>query len=205
MINRPALLGALLVVAALYLLVRPEPCPSPRSTPAKLNLDAPTLSTRWGLPISVSVKARSTPLVGQPLTLEVHGYNGHRNGRFRAWLEAPPGAMEPLDGPSEWEGDLGLGQEWVHQFRVTVLSKEPFAVRARLKLLTPEVDHLPPGESALVLYPFEMVGGVVRHHWNLKTGLAVGAPAPELTRGSDGRESVRHSVVGATATYGSAR
>lgn len=121
----------------------------------------PGLVRRCGIksPVKVSIRALSTPLVNQELTLEVITANGADAGPVRTWLRLPPG-LEALE-PTEWTDTLPHAATARHQTRVRVAVGTPLPITAKA-----DTANQLTGEGYVTLYPLEVTPAGVRAKWS---------------------------------------
>ena len=134
--------------------------------------------------LAVSVRALSTPLVGQDLVLEVTTGNGRAAGAVRSSVRLPTGLDAAAD--AAWVDVMTQGQIVRHRVTVRVTSGAPLALTAKAASLDPAAAAEPPGEGYLTLYPLELTPGGVQAHWSATTLRALddlGPPAITMRTG----------------------
>jgi len=116
-------------------------------------------------PLTISVRALGTALVGQPLTLEITARNTRLPGPFECRLRVPDGALVPLDGELAWSPDLPPGQAVTWTTRVRPATSDAIPITAKVRSLAPPYDAIAPRESYLTLYPFDASRGGLSAGW----------------------------------------
>lgn len=138
--------------------------PSIPATPAHQRIAAgatPATGKQCGIksPVKVAVRALSTPLVGQDLTLRVTVANGADAGPVRTWLRLPPG-LDAAANP-EWTDTLAHGGAAVHELTVRVNSGVPLPITAKAEAAGQLI-----AEGYTTLYPLEVTPAGVRAFWS---------------------------------------
>ena len=136
-------------------------------------------------PLSVSVRALGTAVVGQPLTLEVTAHNAGLPGPFECRLRVNDGMLVPLDGDLAWTRDLPPGQDVTWTTRVQPAVADAIPLTAKLRSLTPPYDAMAPREGYLTLYPFDRGPGNRSAKWEIPVHLRVPGRALVTLPGGD--------------------
>lgn len=117
----------------------------------------------FAYPLEVTVRAGSTPMVGEELALTIAVLNRGAGGTYDCALSFPAGALEPLDGPVSWTRDLPGGAQTEWTVRVKVASADPIQVLATAHGHEPPRWHV---RGGVTLYPFQMAQGRLSAAWD---------------------------------------
>lgn len=191
-----SLLLTTLVMAGLY---HARPSSSALVAPVPRRLEIPAVRTQCGkhVPLRITVRALSTPVLGQDLVLQFDAQNRGLTGPFECRLRVNDTMLTPLDEPLSWTRELPEGQVVSWTARVRVNFPGPIPITAKVRSLAPACAGLPPVEGYAILYPFDGTSGQLRPTWNESTLQPLSKPALKTLKLSDTTSAV---VVG-TVTY----
>jgi len=142
------------------------------------------------VPWRVNLRAKSTPLVGEELHLELIGQAGPKAGRFRTAIDPKNGGLEPVAGSLSWIDDLPEGGTMTRDVTVKVVTGRPIRVTARIQRLDASGVEGFPSEQYLTLYPFNRQNGTITTEWDPQTLRPLDEPAQSTVTFSDGERGV---------------